>query len=905
MNLLLHTKTQVPKTFGTLIERPRLLALLDQCLQVPITLLAAPAGFGKTTLLCQWVRAAPNRAHTPVCIAWLSLDERDSHLDTFLAYCIAALRAGYPQACDETLRLLAGSQILSEEALAISFVNEIAALDQELQAGPTHLVLVLDDYHTIVGDAVNQLLAALMKNPPERLHLILGCRHDPALPFTRWRAQNQTFELRSHALRLTHAESAAYLKRAVPIEWSDAQLATVEDKTEGWAAGLQLFALAVREQAEAQRLVAALEAPQREIANYLFQEVLTRQPQELQTNLLQLSILDRFNAELCEAVCADLSETGTAFLTRLLQANLFVIGLDDEGRWFRFHQLFRQLLQYQLKQCASGAEWASVHARALDWFAAHGDVETALTHAFAAGAVERAVELVAQHRQRLMNQEQWQRLADWLSQFPNAVLTRHPDLLLAKAWYMRTINFDLAATRALTDQAAAALAEQTLPPQRAAELGAEIDALRSMEAYRIPDADRVIALAGHAIQVLSNAHYLINQYAYLQLAAAYQLKGELARGLSLIRQAQTQEILDGYATHSRAAGGEAMIQWMAGNLTLMYELGKRILERAKPSGLHDSITWGRYFVAAASYMQNDLATAEWNAAHALNDPNPSGSFRPTIDSALILALVYQAKKMPERAREVLDEAYSWALEKNSAPLKESVQAFQAELALRQGNLALAWRWYLTARDLPIAGSMANFTSPLLTIPKILLAQNTAARQRQALTFLLTLEAHLTAQHNVRFLIDVLALQALTQDARGDAKAARAALDRALTLAEPGGFLRAFIDLGAPMAKLIQQRTHARPANAYLRKILHAFHDNAPAQTRQDENTPPEELTGREQAVLRLLAQRLSNKEIAHELLISPLTVKAHTDHIYQKLGVNSRQDAARIAREFGLLNGSD
>jgi len=904
MNLLLHTKIQVPKTFGALLERPRLLTLLDQCLQVPVTLLAAPAGFGKTTLLCQWVRAAPDRVRAPTHIAWLSLDQGDSALDTFLAYCIAAMRVNYPNACDETLRLLAGSQIPSDEALTISFVNEIAALDQELQAGAAHLVLILDDYQDLTGDAVNRLIAAWMKHPPARLHLVLGCRHDPALPFARWRAQNQTLELRSQALRLTHAEIAAYLERAVPIEWSDAQITLFENKTEGWAAGLQLIALAVREQSEAQRLIAELNAPQSHIANYLFQEVLARQPQELQTNLLRLSILDRFNAELCETVCADLTEPGTTFLARLLQANLFVVGLDDEGRWFRFHQLFQQLLQFQLKQHVSAAERAQLHARALDWFAAHNDIETALTHAFAAGESGRAAELVAQHRQRLMNQEQWQQLAAWLAKFPNDVLPCYPDLLLAKAWYTRTVHFDLAATSALTQQAADALAGHTFPPQRAAELAAEIDALRSMEAYRIPDADRVIALASHAVQVLSNAHYLAYQYAYLQLAAAYQLKGDLARGLSLIRQAQTQEILDGFATHSRAVGGEAMMQWMAGNLTAMRALGKRLLTHAEQSGLHDSLTWGRYFVAAASYMQNDLDAAEWNAAQALHDPNPAGSFRPTIDSILILALVYQAKKMTERAREALDEALGWAVEKNSAALQEIVQAFQAELALRQGDFALAKRWYLTAHALPIAGSMANFTSPFLTIPKILLAQNTVTSRRQALAFLETLETHLTAQHNVRFLIDTFALQALTHEARGDAAAARAALERALTLAEPGRFVRVFVDLGAPMAKLIQQRAQTRAANDYLREILRAFQDSAQPETRQNQDSPPEKLTGREQAVLELLAQRLSNKEIARELVISPLTVKTHTDNIYQKLGVNSRQEAVRVARSYGLLNGA-
>lgn len=901
MQLLLGAKTQVPKTFGQLIERPRLLAQLDRCLTVPITLVSAPAGFGKTTLLCQWVNAAALRALPRTRIAWLSLDEGDSRLEVFLAYFIAALRVVYPDACDRTFHLLAGSQTISEEALSISMVNELAELEGTLQVQQEHLVVALDDYHSIEGHAVNQLLTALMKNPPDGFHLILGSRHDPALPLARWRAHDRALELRTKDLRLNHTEVVTFLREAVPIEWNDAQISAFEEKTEGWAAGLHLISLAVREQAEAQRLAAHLDVTQEQIANYLFEEVLARQPRALQTQLIQLSILDRFNAALCETVCRDLKESGAELLAHLSAANLFLVGLDSQGEWFRFHQLFQQLLRYQLKQRVSAAEQTRLHRDAMNWFAEHNDIEQALMHAFAAGEIAGAAELVAKHRRQLMNQEQWQRLAGWLSGFSNETLAQSPDLLLTKAWLTRTINFDLEATAVLARQAANALALHKYPRQRTAELGAEIDTLLALEAYRVPDPDRAATLAAHAVQVLPTDSYLVRHFAYLQLAAAYQMQGDLERGIRLLRDAQTEEILSGYDAHARASGSEAVIQWVAGNLPAMLERGKYILSKTETNGFYDTGAWGHYFVAAASYMRNDLVTAEINAAMVLNDPNPSGSFRPTLDSALILALVYQAKQMPDRARKVLDEALGWAIEKHSDTLIQVMQAFQAALALRQGNLTLANQWYLTTRHLTVGGAMVHFSSPLLTLPQVLLAQNTEASRQQAHDFLQELQRHLDAIHNVRFRIDAFALQAVVYDARGDSDAAMRALNQSLALAEPGGFVRVFVDLGTPMAKLVQLRARERDAGEYVKQIARAFPNGSAAPSRNDTSFPIEPLTERENVVLQFLARRLTNKEIARELYISPLTVKAHTDHIYQKLGVNSRQDAARVAHELGLL----
>ena len=903
MNTLLNTKIEIPKTFGTLIERPRLLQQLDHSLDVPLTLVVAPAGFGKTTLVCQWIEQRKKRAAQASRVAWLSLNAHDSAFESFLAYFVAAIRKVYPGACAETAQLLADSQINSEQALLVSIVNDLDALGKTLDKTKQALLIVLDDYDSLSGQAINEMFQQVLRYPQRGLHFYLTCRRDPDLPLARWRGKNLVHELRSHDLRLTRAEIAELVNKAVPIAWSDKQISALEVTTEGWAAGLHLITLTAHEQAKADRLAAALEAPQLLVMNYLMEEVIAQLPDDLQNHLLQISILDRFNAELCERVCQELQEPGAEFLKRLQKANLFIIGLDGTGEWFRFHHLFQQFLQEQFKTRYRTLEQAALHQRAKHWFQEHEWFEEALDHAFAGGDIPGAVKLVAEHRHTLMNEEQWQRLQNWLARFSAEQQAQHPDLLLTRAWLARVMHFDLDVTAELARQAEQLLEKQTVPRARQAALQGEINILLAMDIYRSRlNRSKVILLSKQALSTLPMHLYLVRSYAYLQYAAGIQAKGDLTQANAIMQQAETEEILSGNRARSRATSGAAILRWIAGDLSAVQQYGEKTLALAEPNQLHESVAWGHYFIAKASYERNDLAVAEQNAKVALRDPNPSGHFRPLIENLYILALVYQARNLPERASEVLDDAIEWVREKRSILLTVFIQAARAELALMQGDLHTANHWAENIGTLQMTGGIFTFRSPHLTLAKVLLAQNTPASQRDADALLTQYHAHLSSTHNTRFLIEVLALQALLQEQQGNQRNALATLQQALELAEPGGFIRLFADMGAPMENLVRGLMQTTVETPYRSSIARAFAPSSAPLKMVSPDVMVEPLTEREMHVMQLLAKRWSAKEIAQELVISPLTVKSHKEHIYQKLGVNSRQDAVRVAMEIGLID---
>ncbi|MCC7163688.1 MAG: hypothetical protein IT331_14430 [Anaerolineae bacterium] len=904
LNLRLATKTRIPRPIGYLLERPRLLRLLDHSLDVPLTILSAPAGFGKTNLLCQWLAYRRDRNTPRVCGAWLSLDEHDENPRNFLSYFVAALRTVYPDGFAATEKLLSSSQISSEQTILVSLVNELDELGAQGQAKKEHLVLVLDDYHLVNNDAVNSLLSAILRHPPQRLHLVLCCRHDPALPLSRWRTENRLLELRPEDLRFNRTETEQFLRQAVSIDWTPAQLDALDTRTEGWAAALRLVTLTVHDAAGADRIAGAHTLHHHHLMNYLLDEVIARLPAQLESCLIKISILDRFNAELCQQVCAEMGESGVRFIAELQRANIFLVGLDEAGTWFRFHTLFQETLRSQLALRYDDLERAALHKRAMAWFARNNFIEEALAHAFAADDITGAAELVATHRHRLMDAEQWQRLEHWLAMFCDDNLACFPDLLLAKAWVMRVTRFDLTITAALARQASDLVPKTDLAPDLRKALQAEADVLLGMDLYRsAADADQFISIGKQALEAAPAQRYTIRSNAYILMATGYQTKGEIRNALEGLRRYRTEEVLSGYADRRRAFVSEALIQWLAGNLPAMLELTKAPVGREASESLlyFDTDSWRHYLRAAASYQRDDLKTAETHAAFLLNDPNPSGSFRPMLESMFILASVYQARKMPERAVEVLEEALSWTMEKHSDMLSESVRAFRAQLALMQGDMVTANRWLAGYTDAGAFGVFSGFNVPFLSAIRIWIAQNSPESRQRAAELLARLQEHLTMTHNARFLIEVYALWAMLYESRGDRARALEMLKQATVLGEPGGFIRLYVDLGEPMSRLLAELARRERASDYIKTVLAVFQKTySPPQPAQSAALI-EPLSAREFVVLQLLAKRFSNKEIAQELIISPLTVKAHTEHIYQKLGVNSRQDAVKLAIELGLL----
>ena len=519
-----------------------------------------------------------------------------------------------------------------------------------------------------------------------------------------------------------------------------------------------------------------------------------------------------------------------------------------------------------------------------------------------------AVRLVAQHRHALMNDEQWLQLNRWLSQFRAETVAAYPDLLLLSAWIADVARLDVGYVIDALDQAERLITTMPDQPEHARHLMGEVAVLRIKMSHQLAtDTDALIAQTQRALEITPRQWYMVRSVAWLHLALTYQKIGRLDDAYATLAVGRREDTAEVGAVRGRVGGMNCYVQWIAADLPAMLLTAADTLDGVQPRHLSQSLAWVHRFLSCAYYQRNDLAAAETHALASL-ELRYAGNARPCLYSAFIRALIHQAHGSPDQAREAVAWAISYLRETRCESLLPLAEAFRAELAVMQGDLGAANSWASgIGLHVPIS-LMAFFYTPQLTLPKLLLAQNTPASRQQAADALTRLYDFVTATHNTRFTIEVLALQALLQDAQGDGRAALALLGQAVSLAEPGGFIRLFADLGPRMAGLLARLRQMGVALGYTGQILQAFGDDSPAGPNQSaalspmgRSEPVEPLTEREREVLALLAQRLSNKEIAQALVISPQTVKRHATNLYQKLQAGGRREAVARATRLGLL----
>jgi LuxR family maltose regulon positive regulatory protein len=906
---LVRTKLNRPRLASDLVPRPRLLERLNQPGHRLLTLVSAPAGCGKTTLVSAWLDTWDGPS------AWLSLDERDSDLTAFLSYFIASIRTIFPQAGPESASLLRAASLPPVPVIGNSLINDLSRVDQPF-------ILVLDDYHSIHEPSVHELLTELLRHPPEGLHLALVTRRDPPLPLARIRARGLVTEIRTLDLRFTTSEVQALLQQWTGTRAGEATVSLLSKKTEGWITGLRLALLSLRHPGDLDDLVSKLQGSSNYVTDYLVSEVLSRLPLALQDLLVKSSILDRFCGPLCDALqqASDMGppfratgapgQGGRAYLERLAKEHLFVVPLDDQGEWYRCHHLFQQFLLHQLRRQLAADQITALHVRAADWFAQNGLIEDALHHALAAGDVARAIRWVAEYRHTLMNRDDWQRLTRWVRLFPRAVVEAEPELLIAEAWTKQVqwqvpeMAARLARIETLLAEAPASLAE-THPLQ------SETNALRAAGlAFSAATEDSLSYLEG-ILSTIPRQHYYVRGYASMLLGCAYQMNGDLGAAVALASEG-LQEIPISDIFQTRLLGMLSMVYWMDADLENLLLTATRCLAISRQADAVLSMTASHHYLGCVHYHRNNLDAAASAFAAAVD--------RPYLTHALTLAYcgvglasTYQAQGQPDRAWEAADSIVVHMRETQNALLLPAVQAFQAELAARQGRLEEASRWVEQVGSALRPSGLPGFFGPQLALPKILLAQNTAKSRQQAAEYLPKLRAFLESIHNTRFLIETLALQALLYEAEGNRPNALDALAQAIIPAQPGGFIRLFVDLGPQLEPLLVQLAQDGVTPAYIAQILDAFPVPAPPegdlslavmpQLTQRRSHPElvETLTNREMDVLLLLAERLTNKEIAQRLGISSETVKRHASSLYQKLDVHNRRQAAARARALGLL----
>jgi LuxR family maltose regulon positive regulatory protein len=892
---ILTTKLHIPPARPDWVPRPRLIEQVNEGLQYKLTLVSAPAGFGKTTLLSDWSR------QSPFPVAWLSLDAGDNDPARFWTYVIAAVQTVHSDTGMAALAAMQAPQPPPMESLLTGLINEIAGV-----LAP--FVLVLDDLHLISGEPVHDGLTFLLDNLPSQLHLVVSSRADPPWPLARLRARREMVELRSRDLRFTSQEAVTFLKQVMKLNLSPEDVAALKERTEGWIVGLQMAALSMRGRDDLSGFVRAFSGSQRFVLDYLVEEVLERQPGDVQEFLLQTSILERMSAPLCDAVTGrDDSQTT---LAQLEEANLFLVPLDDERRWYRYHHLFADLLRSRLQR-AQPDQVPALHRRASEWYESQGQIVEAMGYALLAGDVGWIEHLVAGNALGIIYHGDLAVVTRWLDTLPAEVRRARPRLGVAQAWVLAYAG-RLDDTEPLLQAAEKALAgpgEHNAPVLNLAErqqIAGHIAAVRAYVAALKEHLPQAAALAREALDRLPETDLIARGWVSLVLGCVLRSLGDLA--------AAAQTFAEALAI-SQAAGDShlavdvlwewAGLQSVQGQLRSVVRTCQQALRMAdqytRQGGRPLPVTGYTYTLMSNVFTEwNDLETALryarqgielcklWGQADALTQGyfNLAGALQAIGDTDGALEAL-------QRAKEVVSTLGPW--------YTVTAGAHEAHLRLAQGDVAAAVRWLQECGPDVDDALNLDYSASHQVLARTLMAQG---RLEEALELLARLYRMAEAAGAMRRTIRILVLQALAWQAQGEEDRALAALKHALSLAEPEGYVRTFVGEGAPLGKLLRQAAGRGIKLDYVGRLLAALENEATSgqqASRLAASSLLEPLSERELEVLRLLTTYLSSTEIAQELVVSASTVRSHIKNIYGKLDVHTRADAVRRARELGLV----
>jgi ATP/maltotriose-dependent transcriptional regulator MalT len=902
----MRTKLYRPRSASDVISRTRLIGRLHAALGCEITLVCAPAGFGKSTLLAQWVQTI-ERPH-----AWLSLDEGDNELPVFVQSLTASLQTAFPGAFGATSALLKAPRTLPPDRIVPLLINDLADASDDV-------ILVLDDYHVIHHREVHTLLELLIEHLPPKLHLVLVTRSDPPLPVARWLAKGRLYELRGTDLRFTQEETKAFLTCMLGSETARETAAALNVRTDGWIAVLRLAALSLRDTSDRASFLEQLDNyTARSLNSYLVGEILTQQTHEVQEFLERTSILDQFCAELCAEVMDSTvtPEQVQAILDWLERTNLFLVPPDNRQRWYRYHHLFGELLQQRLQIHCNQEELSALHRRASAWYGGHHLLEEAIRHALLAGDASMATQLVEEHFFQAFEQEQLTQVERWLRALPEENIQGSPYLLAARAWISQARGQLKELPRLLSE------AEQRLDRDDQDSTDREdrpykllrglITSLWSLYYFFTGQAQASLESARLALAWIPPCEEFMVRHAILYFALSSQATGDEEVALAELHRA-LQEHSTQLNSTARLLLSQTYIYLAMGKLPRVEHTARHLLHIAREDGLMISQHFAHWLLGLVYYEQNKLVEAAYHFSAVIADQHQAHLW--IVQDALCgLALTYQAQGMATQARETARTLIEFIQEQHSQPELLVAYAFCGRLALLQNEIEEASQWLEMAGEQEVQGPMFFLVDPPVTSVRLLLAKGDEVSIDEGQALLKELLQLVESIHNTRKLILVLALQAWAYDLQSRETEALAMLERALILACPDGFIRTFADL-APLSRLLHQlRKHRKELHVfdkdmdtYLQNILAAM-DQVPSQTHMKEDFLAREgleaLTRRELQILQWLDTDLTNKEIARELVVTTETVKLHTKHIYRKLSVNNRRAAVTLAKSLGLLTAS-
>ncbi len=866
---ILTTKLYIPVPRPGSVLRPRLLDRLNAGTHGKLTLISAPAGFGKTTLVTEWI-ASDERP-----VAWLSLDEGDGDPTRFLTYVVAALQTIAPQVGTGILNLLESPQPPLIDALLTPLLNEIATITHDF-------VLVLDDYHVIDSQEIDSALTFLIDNQPPQIHLVLTTREDPRLPLARLRARRELTELRAADLRFTADEAAEFLNHAMDLSLSVEDIAALEKRTEGWIAGLQLAAISMRGVGDKSGFIQSFTGSHHFVLDYLVEEVLVHQPPHLHNFLIKTSILDRMCAPLCDAILQGETHTAADTLQSIRQANVFLIPLDNERRWYRYHHLFGDLLRKRLRQFASD-DISTLHIRASEWYELNGFEVEAFQHAAGGGDVARAERLIYGTGVPLYFRGFARPVLSWLGSLSTELLNARPSLWVTYAWALMAEHRNTQIENKL--EAAAAALETFELDDYIRDLLGHIAAIRAMDAAIHYESETIIAHAKRALDLLRPDNLYIRTVVMRSLAIAYQYQGERAAARDAYQQAIAMSETSGnYFVNVLATTGLGIVQEANNQLHQAAESYQRVLKLVvdpnQPIGCSAYLGLARIY-----YEWNDLDAAQAYGERGVRLAQQIESIDSAAGGEIFLARLKLAQGDTAGASAMLDAVEQVIRQRNFVRQIPVAAAARVLICLRQGDLQPAAH-LAHAHDLPLCQA------------RVYLAQG---HPTKALAVLKSYRQQMDAKDWHDEQLKTRVLQALAYHQKGDTDEAVAVLGEALALAAPSGFIRIFIDESQPMQELLSEAVACGIMPDYTRRLLTAFHTE-PRQAKPVSSQPLiEPLSERELEILALVTEGLSNREISERLFISLSTVKGHNQTIFDKLQVKRRTEAAARARELGLI----